>query len=193
MIRSKPALILVTATGAWLVSAPLPALDVLRLEAGSGGGIYTIDAELRIDAPPAAVHAVITDYAHLTNLSDRIEESRVLARETNGTLVFTRVEGCFAFFCRSIERVERVVEFGSDHVEATALPDQSDVGFGKVVWVLHDDGDGATRIEYYSALEPQFWVPPFIGRVALRRSMEAEARRMFANVEAIAGEVDVER
>jgi len=189
----SPALILVTATGAWLVSAPLAALEVLRLESGSDGGIYTIDAELLIDAPPPAVHAVITDYEHLTNLSDRIEESRVLEKEPNATLVFTRVEGCFAFFCRTIDRVERVVEFGPDHVEATTLPEQSDIGFGKVVWVLHDDGDGTTRVEYYAALEPTFWVPPLIGRVAFRRSMAAEAMHMFRNIEALASQVVVER
>jgi hypothetical protein len=188
-----PALILVTATGAWLVSAPLPALEVLRLDAASSGGIYTIDAELVIDAPPAAVHAVITDYEHLTNLSPRIEESRVLEKESNATLVFTRVVGCFAFFCRTIDRVERVVEFGPDHVEATTLPDQSDVGFGKVVWVLHASGEDATRVEYYTALEPTFWVPPLVGRIALRRSMEAEAMRMFANIETVAAQVVIER
>ena len=188
-----PALILVTATGAWLVSAPLPALEVLRLDAASSGGIYTIDAELVIDAPPAAVHAVITDYEHLTSLSPRIEESRVLEKEPNATLVFTRVEGCFAFFCRTFDRVERVVEFGPDHVEATTLPDQSDVGFGKVVWVLHASGENATRVEYYTALEPTFWVPPLVGRIALRRSMEAEAMRMFGNIETLAARVVIER
>jgi hypothetical protein len=188
-----PALILVIATGAWLVSAPLPALEVLRLDAASSGGIYTIDAELVIDAPPAAVHAVITDYEHLTYLSPRIEESRVLEKESNATLVFTRVVGCFAFFCRTIDRVERVVEFGPDHVEATTLPDQSDVGFGKVVWVLHASGEDATRVEYYTALEPTFWVPPLVGRIALRRSMEAEAMRMFANIETVAARVVIER
>ena len=188
-----PALILVTATGAWLVSAPAPALEVLRLDAASSGGIYTVDAELVIDAPPAAVHAVITDYEHLTSLSPRIEESRVLEKEPNATLVFTRVEGCFAFFCRTFDRVERVVEFGPDHVEATTLPDQSDVGFGKVVWVLHASGENATRVEYYTALEPTFWVPPLVGRIALRRSMEAEAMRMFGNIETLAAQVVIER
>jgi hypothetical protein len=171
----------------------LLALEVLRLDAASSGGIYTVDAELVLDAPPAAVHAVITDYEHLTNLSPRIEESRVLEKESNATLVFTRVEGCFAFFCRTIDRVERVVEFGPDHVEATTLPDQSDVGFGKVVWVLHASGEDATRVEYYTALEPTFWVPPLVGRIALRRSMEAEAMRMFANIENLAAQVVIER
>jgi hypothetical protein len=86
-----------------------------------------------------------------------------------------------------------VVEFGPDHVEATTLPDQSDVGFGKVVWVLHASGEDATRVEYYTALEPTFWVPPLVGRIALRRSMEAEAMRMFANIETVAAQVVIER
>ncbi|MGH8495199.1 MAG: SRPBCC family protein [Gammaproteobacteria bacterium] len=171
---------------AMLAACSASAVESYRMDASRNGGVFVLDAEVRIDAPIGAVHAVITDYENLERLSDRIKESRVLDAEPNSTLVFTRVEGCFAFFCRTIERVERVIEFAPNHIEATTLPEQSNVKYGKTMWVLHRDGDDATRVEYYLALQPDFWVPPFIGHLAIRRSLRADAAAMFERIEEIA-------
>lgn len=177
---------LAAAVAALLMSAATPALETLRLEATRNNGVFLLDAEVHIEAPISAVRAIVTDYEQLERLSDRIEESSVLEREPNGTLVFTRVNACFAFFCRTLERVERVIEYGPYHIEATTLPERSNVKQGKIVWMLHEAGEG-TRMEYHLTLEPGFWVPPLIGRIVIPRSMRAEAVLMFERIEELAG------
>ncbi|CAN5216999.1 hypothetical protein BH24PSE2_BH24PSE2_02830 [soil metagenome] len=178
---------------AMLPAVSVSAVEMLHLDTTRKGGIYVLDAEVRIDAPLSAVRAVILDFEHLAQLSERVEESRVLEREPNGTLVFTRVDGCIAVVCREVERVERVVDFSMNHIEATVLPEHSNVKYGKTVWMLHEEEDDATRLEYHMAFQPGFWVPPLVGRMAVQRSMRAEASKMFERLEELAARVVIDR
>ena len=152
------------------------------IETVSSGGIFTARLELFVNGSPEQVFAVITDYEHLHKLDKRIKDSRVLERPMpNVVLVYTRTKTCL-LFCRSLERVERVVEAPHTSVEAIAIADRSDLLEGRASWRLHREEHG-TRLIFETSFRPSFWVPGFAGRLALKRTLRSTAQAIIREVE----------
>lgn len=163
------------------------AADILRLEMAEEASRVSLRLEAELDAPPADVYAVITDYAALANLHRHVLESRVVRRIDPGTVdVYTRVRGCVAaVFCRSVIRVERITERPPTELLAEVLPEASDFAFGIVRWRLVPAGDG-TRVEYETEVEPDFWVPKLFGRQLLQSFLRRTTEETIAQVEVLA-------
>jgi hypothetical protein len=145
---------------------------------------YFLTLEARIDASPAAVLSVITDYPSMPALHRRVKESRVISRiDAHTSEVFTLLRGCIAFvFCKTVRRVERVVEIPPDELIATIIPEHSDFSYGRVRWTLTPNGDG-TLLRYQSETEPKFWVPGLLGDALVARSLGRTAEQMIQRVE----------
>ena len=153
------------------------------VETASSGGVFTAKLELFIKGSPEQVFAVITDYEHLHALDRRIKESRVLERPVpNVVLVYTRTKGCVLFFCRSLERVERVTEVPHTSVEAIAIAEQSDLLDGRSTWRLVGE-NGGTRLSFETSFRASFWVPGIAGRSTLKRTLRSTARAIVREVE----------
>jgi hypothetical protein len=145
---------------------------------------YFLTLEARIDASPAAVFTVITDYPSMSELHRRVKESRVVRRiDEHTSEVFTLLRGCIAFvFCKTVRRVERVVEIPPDELLATIIPEHSDFSYGRVRWKLTPYGDG-TLLRYQSETEPKFWVPGLLGNALVARSLGRTVEQMIQRVE----------
>ena len=152
--------------GAISLSATLDRVDISESE-----GRYQLVADSYLDAPPAAISAVLLNFEDdaYTQISEIYKESDVLEPDEDGTpLVFTRVQGCVMLFCRSMSRVERLEVVTPTFIRSTAVPERSDFRHATSEWTLTPEGEG-TRIHYRMALEPDFWLPPMIGPTLLRR------------------------
>jgi hypothetical protein len=102
-------------------------------------------------------------------------------------LIYTRVEGCLLFFCRSMERVERLEVVSERFIRSTVLPDRSDFRYALAEWTLEADGHG-TRVIYSMAMEPNFWLPPFVGPWFLKRTLARGAPEAIDQIVALARE-----
>ena len=174
------------ATFACLALALLPrvadALSVQSLQASLRGGVYRIELVERVDAPVEDVAAVLTDYAGYLGLDPRIRASDVLPSEDEGVeLVRTVVRVCAGFFCRNVERVERV-ERRDGELLATVIPEQSELksGLTRTTWQADNE---ATSVTYQVEFVPDFWVPSAIGRRYAERVLKASTLELFGNVE----------
>jgi len=158
--------------------------DVKVVELSYEDNRYVLKLEAHIVAPPAAVFAVITDYPSLPRLHRRVRESRVVSRtEARSNEVFTLLKGCIAFvFCKSVRRVERIVENPPVELIATIVPEQSDFLFGRVRWLLTAE-KGGTLLTYENETEPKFSVPGMLGEALMARSLGRTARQMIERVE----------
>jgi len=136
-------------------------------------GVFTVRGTFIIDAPPAAVRAVLTDFEHLGRLTPAILESHVVGSEAGAALVATRSRACAGWFCRELKKVERV-EVGADTIVATALPAQSNVVMSVTRWRLSRAGSG-TRVAWESRFDPLFMVPPLFGPALIKRALAREA------------------
>ncbi|MCC5861019.1 MAG: SRPBCC family protein [Gammaproteobacteria bacterium] len=165
------------------------AVEVLSQAFSVTDGVYALELEVRLAAPREAVWSVLTDYDRLGELNPAVTESRV-ERSTGGEPeVLTVIRGCVLFFCSSVARVERMQESAPARIVAITDPARSDLRQGRSDWRLSDEA-GTTRLELTVALEPDFWVPPLLGRRALRRSLVGGTLDLLAAVEQRAGQPD---
>jgi hypothetical protein len=179
---------LITASIAFCVAGSgLPAtLD--KIDVKRDHGRFQVVADTHLDAPPAAIYAVLTDFDHdrYNQISDIYKESTYLPPDTDGTpLVYTRVEGCLLLFCRSMRRVERLEVVKPSFIRATALPERSDFKYSQAEWTLEPEGNG-TRVLYRMEMEPAFWLPPFVGPWFLKRTLLQGAPNAVERIEELA-------
>jgi Polyketide cyclase / dehydrase and lipid transport len=172
------------ATALAIALSPLAAqaLSVESLDASLMGGVYRVALIARVDAPVDDVAAVLTDYAAYRQLDPRIRSSTVLPPEEEGVeLVRTVVRACAGFFCRNVERVERV-ERRDGELLATVIPERSELREGRTrtTWQA---AETATEVTYQAEFVLAFWVPAAIGRRYAERELRASTLRLFDNVE----------
>lgn len=167
----SPVRVLASALAVAAVSLrPAVALEVLSQSFEVIDRVYTVDLEVRLQAPREAVWAVLTDYDRLGELNPAVVDSRVERPPAGSPEVLTVIRGCVLFFCSSVVRVESMQESAPARIVAITDPGRSDLRQGRSDWRLIDE-DAATRLELQVAMEPDFWVPPLLGRRALRRSL----------------------
>jgi hypothetical protein len=173
--------------GACCVSPVLPAtLD--RVDVSRDRDRYTVVAETHLDAPPIAIYNVLVDFDHdrYAQISEIYKESGYLAPDGDGTpLVYTRVEGCLLLFCRSMRRVERLEVVAPRSIRATVVPERSDFKYALAEWTLEPEA-GGTRLVYRMVMEPDFWLPPFVGPWFLKRTLLQGAPAAIGRIEELA-------
>jgi hypothetical protein len=183
--------VVLTAVGCALVGVARAA--VLRsLEINYEAGRYVFESDTYLEAPAAAIFDVLIDYDdnRFGRISSVYKESSFLEPALDGTpLVYTRLEGCVMFFCRSMERVERLETEAPRFISTTVLPEQSDFKYSRSEWRLEPEATG-TRLTYHLVMEPAFWVPPVIGPWLLKRSLVEGGARAIRRIERLARELE---
>lgn len=171
----------------FVCSAPVFAReDAPEVEVTETGGVYHIRAAFVVDAPSEYVHQVLTDFVHIYRLNPSIIESEVLADDENGsTSVRTRVLGCAGYFCQELERVETVRTLASGDIVAEVVPDKSEFRSGRTLWRIEAYGE-RSRVVYESEMEPDFYIPPVVGKFIAKKSIHTEITTSFNNLEKIA-------
>jgi hypothetical protein len=157
-------------------------------------GRYHLVADTYLDAAPAAIYQVLLDFDNdrYSQISDIYKESGYLDPDSDGTpLVYTRVEGCLLLFCRSMRRVERLEVVTPQFIRSKALPERSDFKYSTSEWTLAPEA-GGTRVTYRMEMEPDFWLPPFVGPWFLRRTLLHGGVSAVERIEQLAQQVDSE-
>lgn len=174
----------------WLLCVPLAAVagEILDSSADLDNGVYTLTLTARIDAPPATVQRLITDYDRLTEINSSLTESRVLLEHSPVKhRVHTVIRACILFFCRSVTQVQDITRDPGGRIEAIILPALSDFRQGYARWDLAPAGTGTT-MHFSAKLEPAFWVPPLIGPWLFERQLIREVSESTSIMEARARE-----
>jgi hypothetical protein len=168
------------------------AANLRSVEVSRASGRYHLVAETHLAAPPEAIREVLLDFDHdrYQRISEIYKESGYLMPDSDGTpIVYTRVEGCLLFFCRSLRRTERLEIATPNLIRTAALPDRSDFKYAVSEWHLDPEG-GGTKLTYWMDLEPSFWLPPFVGPWFLKRTLQHGAPQAIDKIEELAQEVD---
>ena len=123
-------------------------------------------------------------------ISEIYKESSYLPPDIDGTpLVYTRVEGCLLRFCRSMSRVERLEVVTPQFIRSRAVPERSDFKYSLSEWSFVPE-DGGTRVRYFMEMEPDFWLPPFVGPWFLKRTLLHGAPDAIDQIEYLAQQED---
>ncbi len=178
-------LVLLICLGAAHVAA---AADIYSLTVSRDGDEYHMSADAHVAAPPAAVYAVLTDYEHLTRISNAVLKSHVVQRlDAGAVLVYTDSRVCALFFCRHIIETQRYTKPDAENILAEVVPEQSNLKSGHAAWHLEAENDG-TRLHWEMSAVPGFWVPPFIGSSLVQRGLRMEGKVGIVGVEKLARE-----
>jgi hypothetical protein len=152
-------------------------------------GRYALTAHAYMEAPREAIFVVLTDYDRIGRLSSAYKEYGYLDPAADGMpVVFTRMEGCVLFFCRSLRRVERMEVDAPGFIRTVGLPEQSDFRYTLSEWWLTPEA-GGTKVVYYLEMEPDFWVPPIIGPWILQRKLQRGGAAAVDRIERLAQEL----
>lgn len=173
-------------------SAAAHAGEITRNDVSTEGDTYHMAAEAVLDAPYAQVHALLTDYAHLHHLNPAITHSEILRHEKNALIVRVVTEKCVLFFCQKIINTQRVEEPTPGHIIAHTLPEQSNLKSGAMEWDIHPlEGNEENKTVVYNSASftPAFWVPPLIGPMVIRSTLQEEAVASMQVIETLANNV----
>ncbi len=170
-----------------LAAGTAAAAEIEQLMVERNGGRIEVASVMRIEAPQALVFGALADYEHFAELSSRYKQSRFIEPAADGTpRIYTELEGCVWFFCRTIRRNSRLELFPDERIVATVEPDGSDLAYGREEWLLAATDGPATRVTYTHAMEPDFWIPPVIGIWAIRKALESDALKAAGRIEDLA-------
>lgn len=178
--------LLLLAGALFLPILPLCAAEMTFIEMWEEGDRYHLRSESLIEAPPELVLSTLLDYENFYRISGGIKETRYVEPDTDGVpRAYTRVESCVLFFCRSIEKVERVIVVSSQEIVLDVDPEKSDFRYNHSRWLIKPNGKG-TRLGYVMVMEPDFWIPPLIGPWAIKKKLASAAMTMAGRLEHMA-------
>ena len=165
---------------------PVRAANIETLTVQRNHGLINVVASMVIEAPRPFVFQALSDYDHFSEMSDSFVESRFIEPAPDGTpRIYTKIEGCIWFFCRTINRTARLEMEPIIRIVATVEPDLSDAEYAREEWVFEDLG-AATRIYYKHDLQPNFWVPPGIGVWAISSVLSRTTLKAAQRIEKMA-------
>lgn len=173
----------------WALLAPAwtAAVEIHRLEVARDGGLFQLQLDAHLAAPPEMVWATLTDYPNLHRLSRAVQLSEELGTDPDGShRVRTLSHVCVWIFCRDLEHVQRFRHSGPRRLEADSVPELSDFAFGFTRWSLLPE-NGGTRLELTSRLRPAFWVPPLLGPLLIQRGLRSTTLDALRGLEREAG------
>jgi hypothetical protein len=165
-----------------LAGQPGMALQVQQMQVQFRDGAYQLTMTALLAAPLPEVESVLRNYAQYPQLDARILTAQVLSRSSTTQLELqTRINVCFSFLCRKVERIERVEERPGELL-ATVIPERSDAERGSTRTQLRSSGD-LTRVTYTTDIVPKFWVPALLGRSMMLHSMRDATVTLFEHIE----------
>ena len=69
-----------------------------------------------------------------------------------------------------MRRVERLEIVTPQFIRSRTVPERSDFKYTLSEWTFAAEGDG-TRVTYLMEMEPDFWLPPFVGPWFLKSTL----------------------
>lgn len=179
--------LLLVAISACYVAASFPA-TLRDIDVSRDKSRYRVVAHTHLAASPESISKVLLDFDAdgYQRISEIYKESSYLPPDADGTpLVYTRVEGCLIGFCRSMSRVERLEIVTPQFIRSRVVPERSDFKYSLAEWTFEPENDG-TRLTYKMEMEPDFWLPPFVGPWFLKRTLLKGAPTAIDQIESLA-------
>lgn len=153
----------------------------VRIETSSQGEFVEVTAFADMQVDPRTAWSVISDYDHLAEFIPDMRSSRVVRRDGDRLLVDQAGNFGFLFFQQPVAvRLEVVESPQQRHIVARAVSGNLKQMEGR--YALEVLATGEVRLSYAGRLEPEFALPPVVGKAVMRRVM---ARQFNALVKEI--------
>jgi len=171
------------------VCAPVAGGEIHHIDVQYKRGVYKLEFDATINADHESVYAVVTDYDNLDRLSAALVDSALISSPEDQTKRRRLVmKACVLIFCFKAKMVEKIEEIGKEIILMTIIPEESDFRSGNTEWRLTSINEEQSRIQFKSTEEPDFWIPPLIGPMILKRKLIREAKETLKQIEVLTSE-----
>jgi carbon monoxide dehydrogenase subunit G len=144
------------------------------------GDTFEVEATAEIEADEADAWKVLTDYDRLAEFIPGVQESRVLSRDGSKVVIDQRGEASLLFFKFPMRVRLAIEEFPTYRVVSTAIGGN----FKEMHGVYHlQPRPGGVRLRYEGTFTPDFGVPPLIGTLLMRSTLEKRFAAMVHEIE----------
>ena len=186
-VSCRPSLGLVIGYALALIAPGATAVTLEQAEIRFRGNSYHYRFSARLEARPEAVRAVVTDYDRLARINNDIVLSRVLVRYDEASLKRQLLmKHCVLVFCFDLDFVERVDFLSNGDITTRVIPGEGNFLHGDTVWRFEALPDGATRVTMEGDQEPDFFIPPVIGPLIMKRTFLREISETNERIETLA-------
>jgi hypothetical protein len=168
MPRRVPWLLLLFAGISIARAAASPDPEVWVEARGTG---FAVTARVSVEVGRATAWAVITDYNRLGEFVPDMDESRIVSRAGEPTLVQQTGAWNLLGIRLPVRVVAQVEEDPMRSVRFHSISGNVRVENGE--WSIADEGDGVA-ITYHVECTPEFWVPPILGTMMMRRDVQTK-------------------
>ena len=169
-----------------LASLPAHSSQLLHLQVDRQADIYQVYVEMEFKAPADKLRKILTDYANLERLNASITTSEVIAGDIDGVVrVRTHIQNCVLFICMELRKVEDITEDEHGRIMATIVPASSSFRSGTASWEIRSTANGS-RVIHQAKLEPDVWLPPWMGTAIIKDALRREIQQSFENLECLA-------
>lgn len=145
------------------------AAPAVTVEAVRRGPAVEVTARARLRASPALVWQTLTDYDHLWRFVPGLGRSRVLARHGATAIVEERGAALFAGFPYPIDVVLASTEHPPYVIASRVV--RGDLRRLDGRYRIVPAGDGTVVLQWTGFVEPDFWLPPYVGTALIRASV----------------------
>jgi len=164
------------------VQAQAPPLDVsVTRVTVNGADQFNVGASGTVNAVPAAVWKILTNYERHPEFVPDLKRTRVLSRTGNRAVLEQFGEAQFLIFKRDIHLVVQVTEEPISHIDVNLI--EGDMKLYECRWQLVPLPDGGTRIVYTGKLVPRFYVPGALGANIIRSDIERMMRAVLEHID----------
>lgn len=157
---------------------PVLAADV-AVQASRQGDAFEVSADALLDADVGVAWDVLTDYDRLSEFIPGMHSSKLVSREANRAIVDQRGETSLLFFHFPIEVRLAIEEHRPDRIESQAV--SGNFRELKGVYLLETEGE-RLRLTYRGTFTPDFDIPPLIGTMVVRHTLEQRFGAMVTEI-----------
>jgi len=159
--------------------APARAADV-TVRVDRNGEALLVEASAEFEGTIPRAWQVLTDYGRFAEFVPDVSVSRVVSREGNQVLVEQKGEARFLFVSLPIDVRLVVTEHPYERIVSRAVAGN----FREMLGAYRlEAGQGRVLLRYSGRLVPDFFVPPLIGALVLRRNVETTFRALVDEME----------
>jgi hypothetical protein len=158
------------------------ALTIDVLDVTSKDRTFKVQMKLEIAAPVDQIIAVLTDYRYPDRLSPKVTKKDVISRSEEITRVRIEFRSCVFLYCKNLILTQDVTA-NAGAIYAETIPEMSDFRSGSMLWLLSPNGNGGSNISYFAVMEPNIFIPPFIGESLIRQRLRREMLEIAENLD----------
>ena len=167
----------------WLLLLVLPATGQaaqISVQTTRHGDGFEVEATAEIEADVADAWKVLTDYDRLAEFIPGMQESRVVSRDGSHVVIDQRGEASLLFFSLPMRVRLAIEEYPYDRIVSNAISGNFKQLHGVYQLQARDAG---LLLRYEGKFTPDFGVPPLIGTLVVRSTVERRFSAMVHEIE----------